>query len=127
MCGREAMRPAYLRLQRRNTRADELHDPPAFLTHQMVVILPRVYVFVEKMASPQAVAPGQAAAHQEIEISVDGRAGYLRSPIRERAKDLFRVEMPVLREELLEEKLALTSHSHALTGQVVLKQLPFSE
>ena len=121
------MRPADLGLERGNAGADELHHPSTLLTHQMVVVLPRVHVFVEQMASPQAVAPSQAAAHQEIEISVDGRAGYLRSPIRERAKDLFRVEMPVLREELLEEKLSLTSHSHALTGQVVLKQLTFSK
>src|SRR5947199_2728491 len=67
----EAVRPADLRLERDDPRADEFHHPAAPRAYQMIVLLPRVHVLVEEPAAPQAGLARQAALHQEVQVPVD--------------------------------------------------------
>src|SRR5436309_8915441 len=120
----EAVGAADLPLQRRDPQADELHHPAAAGAHQVVVLLAEVHVLVEETPAAQPLLARQAALHQQVEVTVDGRPGDLQAAGLHRRQQLFGVDVPMLGEDLLEQRQPLAGDPLSPAPQV-LEELLF--
>lgn len=103
------MGPADLRLESRDPRADELDHAAAAGADQVIVPLPAVDVLIEEAAAAQALLACQSALDEEVEVAVDRGARDLEPASVHRRQQLLSVDVPVLREDLVEEGETLRS------------------
>jgi hypothetical protein len=99
----EAVSAADLRLQRGDSRAQELHHPAADRAYQVIVPLPAVNVLVEVAPAPEPLLAGETARHQQIEIAVDGRPRDLQAAAARRRQEMLGVDVIMLAKDLVEQ------------------------
>src|SRR4028119_154231 len=124
--GREAMGAADLRLERRDPWADELDHPAAGGADQVIVPLPGVDVLIKEPVAPETLLARQAALDQQVEVSVHGGAGDLERARLHRVEQLFRVDVTVLCEDLVEESEALRGDPMSPFPQELQEFLPLA-
>ncbi len=117
--GREAVGSTDLSLHRRDPGAHELDHPATTATDQVIVLLSSVDVFVEIAPLTEPLLADQAASHQEIQVAVDRGA---RDPVSlavQGGQKLLGVDVPVLLEDLIEQREALSGDAVTMGLQVV--------
>jgi len=122
MLGREAVGATDLALQGDDAGAHELDDPSARGADEVVVALPAVHVFIEVVVTTETVLGHQASVDQEIKVAIDGGARDVHPRSQQRGKEIFRVDVTMLGEDLLENRQPLGGEPKAI-GLEVLEEL----
>src|SRR5271169_1083989 len=106
-------------------RVDELDDLAAARAHEVVVVLALAEPLVAVLLLVQPHASDEAAAVKKLERPVDRRAADLRSAVAHADHEVFRVEMPVGREDLVEEGGPFARDLQALLTQEIIEHPAF--
>lgn len=108
-------------LQLLDQRFFELHDQPAILTDQMIVMSIIVSNFVARCAVTKVKLVGHAALGQHLHGAVDSRVSYARLEFPDACEQLFDRRMGFGLEECGNDELALLRRTQAFLGHVVVQ------
>ena len=110
------MSAANLGLQGPDRRAHKLDDPATMRADQVVVGQPWVNMFVEEAALSEMMLANQTRLHEKLQIAIDRGSRDPDAAARQRREHRLRIDVTVLREDLLAHRQSLGGHPQTLAA-----------